>query len=247
MSGFWYPLIQQGIINIQTSSMGKSCQMFQVINYGFIENALNELDLGFNHSLFYWFFSDNSIWLQLWKTCCLTNYVCFVCEARFLFIFGEACIHNHVCCTWPPKMVAYGLNPFIWNAYWLRKVLQIWQMSTWWLILGRSSLIILFICTWLSIVIYFILTSPASIPCKTFWKRYFSIIFEFPHSVNYVTDIATILLIACLKKIYVKYFALCPGLSHLPSTLKTHGCGCKIFKTTSFSSLTQVPLRTPNI
>ena len=74
----------------------------------------------------------------------------------------------------------------------------------------------------------------------------FSILFEFLHSVNCVTGIATILLILCSKKVYVKYFALCPGLSHLPTPLNRHGCGCEIFETTSFSSLTQVSLATPN-
>ena len=127
----------------------------------------------------------------------------------------------------------------------LRTFLQTCQMSNWWLILGHSSLISFFICTCLSVVICFILISLASMPCKTFWRPYFSILFEFPHSVNYVTDIVMILLILCSKKVYAKYFPLCPGLLHLPSPLNTHGRGCKIFETT-FSSLTQTSLATPN-
>ena len=87
----------------------------------------------------------------------------------------------------------------------LRMFLQTCQMSNWWLILGHSSLINFFICTCLSVVICFILISLASMPCKTFWKPYFSILFEFPHSVNYITDIATILLILCSKNVYAKF------------------------------------------
>ena len=46
------------------------------------------------------------------------------------------------------------------------------------------------------------------------------------------------------QKGYVKYFALCPGLSYLLSPLNTQGCGREIFETTSFSSLAQASLAT---
>ena len=46
------------------------------------------------------------------------------------------------------------------------------------------------------------------------------------------------------QKGYVKYFALCPGLSYFLSPLNTHGCGREIFETTSFSSLAQASLAT---
>ena len=127
----------------------------------------------------------------------------------------------------------------------LQMFLQTCEMSNWWLILGCSSLISFFVSACLSVVICFTLFL-ASMPCKTLWKPYSSNLFEFPYSVNCVTDIATILLILCSKKVYVKYFALCPGLPHLPSLLNTHGCGSKNFETTSFSSLTQASLVTPN-
>ena len=127
----------------------------------------------------------------------------------------------------------------------LQTFLQTCQTSIWWLILGCFSLIKFFICTCLSFVIYFILISLAFMLCKTFWKPYFSIQFEFPFSLNYVNDNATILLI-CSKNVYVKYFAICPGLSHFLSPLNTGGCGWESFETTSFLSLTQASLETPN-
>ena len=162
------------------------------------------------------------------KTCCLTSYICFGCETMFVHFLQSVCsqpphvAHDHK--KWLHMDLIHlfkMLVDFFLAAFdnFLRKFLQTCQMSNWWLILGHSSFINFFICTCLSVVICFILISLASMPCKTFWKPYFSILFEFPHSVNYITDIATILLILCSKNVYAKYFALCLGLSHLLSPL----------------------------
>ena len=175
------------------------------------------------------FFFDNSIWVQLWKNL-LPNQLCL------FWMWNNMLVHFLRSISSQPPHVAHDhqkwlhmdlihlfkmLVDFFLAAFhnFLRMFLQTCQMSNWWLILGCSSLISFFICTCLSVVICFILISLASMPCKTFWKPYFSILFEFPHSVNYITDIATILLILCSKNVYAKYFALCLGLSHLLSPL----------------------------
>ena len=158
-------------------------------------------------------------------------------------------------CTWLPKMVVYGLNPFVWNACRLLFG-SFWQLFTnvfanMPIIKSMTDIgalfphIFFFICTCLSVAICFILISLASIPCKTFWKPYFSILFEFPHSANCVTGIAAILSILCSKKymLNILHYALGYRISLHHWRVFSD---CEIFETTSFSSLTQASLATPN-
>ena len=165
---------------------------------------------------------------------------------------------SHVA-TWPPKMVVYKLNPWLHiNLIHLFKMLGDFFLAAFdnflQMILPNVKLMtgivalfphIFFICTCLSVAICFILISGLH-AMQNFLKTIFLYCIWIPHSVNYVTHITMILLILCSKKVYVKYFAVCPRLSHLPSPLNTHGCSCEIFETTFFSSLIQASLATPN-
>ena len=76
---FYYPLVQQGMINFQASSMEKLVKCFKslirVLSRTAVWSALNESELGSKHPLSRWFFFDNSIWAQLWKNL-LPNQLC---------------------------------------------------------------------------------------------------------------------------------------------------------------------------
>ena len=84
----------------------------------------------------------------------------------------------------------------------LRMFLQTYQMSNWWLILGRSYPSYFFDLHMPVCCNLFHINISSLHAIKTFWKLYFSILFEFPHSVNRVTEFVTILLVLCSKKVY---------------------------------------------
>ena len=76
------------------------------------------------------------------------------------------------------------------------------------------------IWTWRSVVIWEIFISLFCISPNKFSKSYFSILFELPASVHWVTTSPEILFDDWSRNKYVRYLALYPGLSHLPSPLK---------------------------
>ena len=100
------------------------------------------------------------------------------------------------------------------------KFLQTYHISNWWLISLWFSVIHFLIWTGRYVVIWEIFISLFCISRNNFSKAYFSILFELPASVHWITTSPAILFDDWSRNECGRYLALCLGLSHLPSPLK---------------------------
>ena len=98
--------------------------------------------------------------------------------------------------------------------------LAICQTSHWWSMFGSSHLMNFLICVCWSVVICSRVIPWSFKKANPFLNPIFSIWFKFPASVTCVKKNTAVLLVFLSIKEYVKYFALWPKLSHLPSPFR---------------------------